>query len=128
MKVIKLRKDTAMKKIGPILYCVLVLLVASLFLTQCAPPKTEDPLEGCFIATAAYGTPSAEEIDILRQFRDEFLSNSSAGDWFIRNYYRYSPPVAGFIAKHEALRTFVRESFVGPIVNMVELTERWWRE
>ena len=116
-----------MKRKFTILFCILLLLISSLFLTQCAPPKEDDPLAGCFIATAAYGTPSAEEIDILRQFRDEFISKSPTGDWFVKNYYRYSPPVADFITKHEVLRTLVRECLVDPAVNIVELTEYWWQ-
>jgi hypothetical protein len=31
----------------------------------------------CFIATAAYSTPMAEEIQILREFRDEYLLTNS---------------------------------------------------
>jgi hypothetical protein len=35
--------------------------------------------ELCFIATSAYGTPMAEEIQILREFRDEYLLTNRWG-------------------------------------------------
>ena len=119
-----------MKKRYTMLLCVPVLLLLCLFMTGCPPPETapSDKDSFCFIATAAYGTPAAEEIDVLRQFRDECLSDSPAGEWFIINYYKHSPPVADFIAKHEVLRLMAREGFVEPIVKIVELTECWWRE
>ena len=83
---------------------------------------------GCFIATAAYGTPAAQEIDELRRFRDEYLRDSYLGNEFIKFYYAHSPPIADFISKHEVLRTIVREGFVDPIVRIVEFTENWWAE
>ena len=70
----------------------------------------------CFIATAAYGTATSVKIDKLRRFRDEYLQKSSPGKAFIRFYYENSPPVAGFISEHEALRLMVREGFVEPAV------------
>ena len=77
----------------------------------------DDPKDqACFIATAAYGTPAAEEIDVLRQFRDEVLLHNPAGRAFVATYYKLSPPLAAFIARHRPLRTLVRECFVGPIV------------
>jgi hypothetical protein len=82
----------------------------------------------CFIATAAYGTPAAEEIDILRQFRDEFLLDNPPGRAFVDFYYQFSPPIADFISEHEALRTVVREGFVDPVVTVVEQTRSWWEE
>jgi hypothetical protein len=84
--------------------------------------------EGCFIATAAYGTPRATEINELRCFRDEYLRKSNFGNAFIRFYYATSPPVADFISQHYVLRFAVREGFVAPIVVLVELTENWWTE
>jgi hypothetical protein len=82
----------------------------------------------CFIATAAYGTPAAREIDELRYFRDEYLRDSYLGNEFIKFYYENSPPIAEFISEHEILRTIVREGFVDPIVKIVEFTENWWTE
>ncbi len=62
----------------------------------------------CFIATAAYGTPWAEEINVLRKFRDVCLLSSSAGTAFVDTYYRTSPQLAECLAGHPALRACVR--------------------
>jgi PKD repeat protein len=63
---------------------------------------------GCFIATAAYGTPMAEEIQILREFRDEYLLTNSLGQALVGLYYRVSPPIAEFITEHPSLKPIVR--------------------
>ncbi len=84
------------------------------------------PSGGCFIATAAYGTPSAEQIDVLREFRDSVLLESIAGSLFVSLYYQLSPPVADFIAGNELLRTMVRELLIDPIVFVVQATDYVW--
>jgi subtilisin family serine protease len=63
---------------------------------------------GCFIATAAFGSPLEPQVKALRDIRDRFLLTNSLGKAFVTSYYRYSPPVAGFIADHERVRTLVR--------------------
>jgi hypothetical protein len=62
----------------------------------------------CFIATAAYGTPMAAEIDVLRDVRDVYLLESGVGTAFVDAYYQVSPPVAAYIAAHPVLSTAVR--------------------
>ncbi|MBE0430546.1 MAG: hypothetical protein IBX67_01835 [Dehalococcoidia bacterium] len=83
---------------------------------------------GCFIATAAYGTPSAEQIDVLREFRDEVLMESAVGSRLVALYYRLSPPVAEVIAENGFVRTLVRELLIDPIVWMVDATSDMWRQ
>jgi len=64
--------------------------------------------EPCFIATATYGMPMAEEIEILRQFRDEYLLTSPVGQALVDLYYRVSPPIAEFITEHPSLKPIAR--------------------
>ena len=95
--------------------------------TTTTPPNPPPSGVGCFIATVAYGTPTAEQLDVLREFRDVVLLESTAGSQFVALYYQLSPPVAEFIAENELLRTLVRELLVDPIVWMVEATGPIWR-
>jgi uncharacterized repeat protein (TIGR02543 family) len=81
----------------------------------------------CFIATSAYGTPSAKQIDVLREFRDVVLLKSTVGSRFVALYYRLSPPVADFVAKSELTRALVRGLLVDPIVWIVKATEDIWQ-
>ena len=71
----------------------------------------------CFIATAAYGTPLAQEIQILREFRDEYLLTNPLGQALVGLYYRVSPPIAGFITEHPSLKPVVRAALL-PAVAM----------
>jgi len=70
-----------------------------------AEARTSDK---CFIATAAYGSLLEPHVATLRRFRDVYLLPSALGRLFVKTYYAYSPPPAGFIAKHETLKAAVR--------------------
>lgn len=64
--------------------------------------------EGCYIATAVYGSYDAPEVMTLRRFRDETLRNTAFGRWLIRTYYRLSPPVAEKLKNAKHINRFVR--------------------
>ncbi|MGD9244542.1 MAG: hypothetical protein PVH36_06385 [Desulfobacterales bacterium] len=72
---------------------------------------------GCFIATAAFGSKFEKHVRLLRRFRDFFLMPNRIGRTFVRAYYKYSPPMANFIAKHDSLRAMVRISLL-PVVGI----------
>jgi len=61
----------------------------------------------CAIATAAFGSNLDPHVNVLRDFRDKYLLTNFVGKVFVNFYYRHSPPIANFIAKHETLKTAV---------------------
>jgi uncharacterized repeat protein (TIGR02543 family) len=73
----------------------------------------------CFIATAAYGSYLDPHVYVLRNFRDRYLLTNDIGKAFVEFYYRYSPPVAAFIGKHDTLRTAARWA-LSPVVYCIE--------
>lgn len=72
---------------------------------------------GCFIATAAFGSKFEKNVRLLRRFRDLYLMPFKIGRAFVKTYYRYSPPVAEFIAEHDILRAMVRWSLI-PLIGL----------
>ena len=79
----------------------------------------------CCVAAAAFGSPMEKHVMLLRQFRDRFLLTNSPGRQFVSAYYRYSPPLAAYIARHESLKTITRVMLyplVGISFFLVELT------
>jgi hypothetical protein len=79
---------------------------------------------GCFIATAAFGSPLAEEVRVLRRWRDRSLATNGPGRLVIAVYYRLSPPVADLIRQHGALRAVTR-LMLRPAIWSVRVTEAW---
>lgn len=74
----------------------------------------------CFIATAAYGTPFASDIDVLREWRDYTLRRSVMGRWFVYVYYRISPPIAEMVSRSRVLRCIVRKG-LEPVIGMIRV-------
>ncbi len=50
----------------------------------------------------------AEEIEILREFRDEYLLTSPVEQALVGLYYKVSPPIAEFITEHPSLKPVVK--------------------
>lgn len=78
---------------------------------QCATPDEVFGLlddKECFIATAAFGSDMAPEVQSFRKFRNDFLVPYEWGRKFVNFYYEHSPRYARVIASNEMLRTLAR--------------------
>jgi len=78
---------------------------------------------GCFIATATYGSALHPQVQILREFRDNVLLESSWGRSIVDFYYHHSPNLARYIAERDDLRLLAR-GVLAPIVFAVAYP--WW--
>jgi hypothetical protein len=74
----------------------------------------------CFIATAAYGSYLHPHVQVFRTLRDSYLLSSKPGRAFVAAYYRYSPPMADFISRHDILKTAVRIALL-PLLGLSSL-------
>lgn len=74
----------------------------------------------CFVATAAYGTPLADEIGALRRFRDRHLMSNRVGRFLVEAYYEHGPAAADVIRESPVLRDVTR-SLLSPVVSLA----RW---
>lgn len=64
----------------------------------------EAPPGPCFIATAAFGSPLALELNVLRDFRNRCLPTL-----LVHGYYRVGAYLAQFIKQRKAVKRYVRE-------------------
>ncbi|MFH0810764.1 MAG: fibronectin type III domain-containing protein [Pseudomonadota bacterium] len=76
----------------------------------------------CFVATAAYGSPMAEEVVALRIFRDRWLMDNRLGRVFVGLYYALSPAAARFISGGDRLRCMVRVALM-PVVGVCSVAD-----
>jgi len=81
--------------------------------------------DGCFIATAAYGSPLNSRVLLLRAFRDEYLVSNRVGWSLIQWYSRVSPPLAEKIRESPLLGWLVR-GILWPLVIVVWLIFHPW--
>jgi hypothetical protein len=68
----------------------------------------EEGSTNCFIATAAFGSPMAKQVNLLRQFRDEYLMTHAFGRTFVSWYYRNGPVAANYIRNKPLAKAAVR--------------------
>ena len=87
--------------------------------------ESESPFGGgCLIATAAFGSELAPQVQQLRELRDGALVQTDAGssfmNWFNTIYYSFSPYVADYERENPAFRELVRLS-ITPAISVLSL-------
>jgi hypothetical protein len=76
---------------------------------------TDAAAGGCFVATAAFGSPMAHQVQWLRAFRDRILLPGRAGRAFVNWYYAWSPRAAAWLQVHSIARKLTRAVLWVPV-------------
>ncbi len=92
-------------------------------LSEYNPEYEEKKKGGCFIATAVYGSYSAPEVKILRNYRDEVLLKTKIGKLFVDFYYLISPKFVKLIDNKVKIKTFLKDALIDPLVRY--LSKKW---
>jgi len=93
----------------------------------CQLIKTGEPEPnggGCLIATAAYGTELAPQVQLLREIRDNTVMSTSSGSAFMTGfnqfYYSFSPTIADMERENPMFQEAVR-AFITPMVSTLSI-------
>ena len=74
--------------------------------------QTEEEGGGCLIATAAYGSEMAPQVQMLREIRDNQLMNTESGSAFMgafnELYYTFSPAIADMERENPMFKEVVK--------------------
>ena len=91
-------------------------------------PVIDDPPEpviddgGCLIATAAYGSELAPQVQFLREIRDSTLLSTASGASFMTGfnqvYYSFSPAIADLERENPIFRDMVRAAITPAMYTM----------
>lgn len=89
------------------------------------PDKTTPKKSGCFVATAAYGSPLDPAVEELRQFRDNIVRKTRYGaelhDRLLPTYRLASMPIIAAMDEVSEIRDVVRDWVVRPLVHYLRL-------
>jgi hypothetical protein len=85
-------------------------------------PRETGEVDACFIATAAYGSLMANDVQLLREFRDSALRQTVLGELLVEAYYTFGPAAAGVIGESEELRGLARD-LLDPVIDW--LRDAW---
>ena len=79
---------------------------------------------GCLIATAAYGTELAPQVQFLREIRDNTVMSTTSGTAFMTGfnqlYYSFSPTIADMERENPMFQEAVR-AFITPMVSTLSI-------
>ena len=88
-------------------------------------PGPEENGGGCLIATAAYGTELAPQVQLLREIRDNTVLQTQSGSAFIDSfnsfYYSFSPSIADLERQNPVFREAVKMAVTPLISSLVIL-------
>lgn len=92
----------------------------------CVPEQkpTTGPGGGCLIATAAFGSELAPQVQLLREVRDNIVFSTGAGTTFMTTfndaYYSFSPVVADWERQNPAFKELVKTA-ITPMLSTLSI-------
>ena len=91
-----------------------------------APQESEEESGGCLIATAAYGSELAPQVQMLREIRDNQLMNTESGSAFMSSfneaYYSFSPYIADMERESPVFKEIVKAGLT-PMLSSLAIME-----
>jgi len=86
--------------------------------------NSQDNGGGCLIATATYGSEMANEVQQLREIRDNQLLNTEAGKSFVNSfnhiYYSFSPYIADYERENPVFQEMVKLA-ITPMISSLSI-------
>ena len=86
--------------------------------------QSGSPRGGCLIATATYGSELAPQVQMLREIRDNSLSQTSSGTAFMKSfnqfYYSFSPYIADYERESPVFREVVKFA-ITPMISSLSI-------
>jgi len=91
-----------------------------------APQESSEEGGGCLIATAAYGSELAPQVQMLREIRDNQLMNTESGSAFMTTfneaYYSFSPYIADMERESPVFKEIVKAGLT-PMISTLSIME-----
>ena len=91
------------------------------------PETSSTPQSGCLIATAAFGSDLAPQVQFLRNFRDNHILATASGSSFMTAfnawYYSFSPQLADYERQQPWFQQTVRIA-IYPLLGILEVSEK----
>ena len=88
--------------------------------------KESQPKNGCLVATAAFGSELAPQVQFLREYRDNTIMSTVVGSSFLNAfnavYYTFSPKVAEVERNNPILQELVRAG-ITPLLGILQITK-----
>ena len=88
----------------------------------CVPAEESGDKKGCLIATAAFGTELAPQVQLLREVRDNVLFSTGSGTAFMAGfnefYYAFSPTIADWERQSPLFKEVVKTTITPMLSTM----------
>jgi hypothetical protein len=75
----------------------------------------------CYIATLCYADYYADEVCSFRDFRDETLSKTDFGKYFIKTYYQIAPKITEKLEKTKTLNNAIKYLILNPLLFIIRM-------